>query len=89
MKDRTLEKAISATAKEFGSWLRYVYLYIVDTQGRANFNWNDVVRITTLAYNSYLLQEEEVKDILAFLKNYLDEFFSGGGKEKEVIKNEK
>jgi hypothetical protein len=87
MKDRALEKVISATKEEFGVWLRVVHFYIVDTQGRANFSWNDIAGLTALAYHSYLMQEEEVKDTLLFLHNYLDEFFSSMGNDK--LKNEK
>lgn len=83
MKDRALEKVISSTEKEFGAWLRVVYYYIGDTQGKANFDWNDIAGITALAYNSYLRHEEEVKEPVEFLKNYLDDFFL------DVEKNEK
>lgn len=93
MKDRKLEKVISSIEKEFGAWLRVVYYYIVDTRGKANFDWNDIAGITALAYNSYLTQNEEVKDTVEFLKNYLDNFFldfrkqeKGGGEEMKESK---
>jgi hypothetical protein len=88
MKDRALEKVISSMEKEFGAWLRVVYYYIVDNQGRANFDWNDIGGITSLAFNSYLMQEEEVKDPVKFLNNYLDDFFLDYEKRKEEVIND-